>query len=148
MSWMKALGLIGALSMMSTPALSDESSIADIDIAGQWNFVANTGTDCTFTGTAFLTPTDTATEFGCQLTAIQLCSTETWEVRQSCDVVQDGDSVVVISTIDEFVQGIDNGGYRPDNFKLTIKSADLMTGVLVSWGLHLAEFRRSEGSIS
>ena len=118
------------------------------EIAGNWSFVANTGPDCTFSGNALLIATEDPNRYGCELTALQVCSIETWQVRQSCTASRQGEQLVITSKIEEFVQGTPNQGYRADNFKLTIKSASLMTGVLVSWGFHLAEFRRSEGSIS
>lgn len=141
-----------ALSLGFTAATQAEQSTPDAiksaNIAGEWSFVANTGPECTFSGTALLLETDEPGRYGCELTAVQVCVVDTWQVRQSCAASRVGDEVVIVSRIEEYIQGTDSGSYRPDNFKLTIKSADLMKGVLISWGYHLAEFRRSEGSTS
>ncbi|MFC6197269.1 hypothetical protein [Ponticaulis profundi] len=144
--------LLAAAQLIAAPALAQSSQasspITDAEIAGEWTFIANTGPECTFSGNALLLQTDTPSRFSCELTATQVCMTDTWQVRQSCTATQVNDQLVITSQIEEFVQGEPNGGYKPDNFKLTIKSADLMKGVLVSWGFHMAEFRRSDGTIS
>ncbi len=147
-----ALASVLALTGLSAPGLAEvsktETDPADVNIAGEWSFVANTGVDCTFSGNALLIETEDPTRFDCELTAVQVCSTSTWQVRQSCAASQVNDSVVIVSEIEEFIQGEPNQGYRPDNFRLTIRSSDLMKGALISWGFHLAEFRRMEGTIS
>ena len=132
------------MSEVSEPAPAED----EIDIAGDWSFVANTGSDCTFSGNALLIPTEDKSRFSCELTAVQVCTTETWQVRQTCTASRVNNQVVIISKIEEFIQGESEFGYRPDNFKLTIKSADFMYGVLASWGLHTAEFHRADGTIS
>lgn len=141
------LGLLPSQALAQSPEAGAEN-ISDVNIAGEWTFVANTGPECTFSGSALLTPTDEPGRFDCELTAIQVCSVETWQVRQTCLAYRSGDEVVIASEIVEFVEGGPSQAYRPDNFKLTIKSADRMKGVLISWGYHTAEFLRTEGSIS
>tara|TARA_B100001179_G_scaffold230792_1_gene219186 strand:+ start:1357 stop:1812 length:456 start_codon:yes stop_codon:yes gene_type:complete len=117
------------------------------DISGEWGFTANTNDDCSFTGTALLTRTSDPNRFGCELTALQMCTSETWQVRQSCSAVRLDDQLIINSEIEEFLQGEPNQGYLPDNFSLKIKSSDFMKGVLLSWGRHSAEFRRTEDVI-
>lgn len=137
-------------SAMVLPALADEAEppVGNVaDIAGEWSFVAQTDDDCSFTGVALLTKTDNPNKFGCELTALQVCTVETWQVRQSCAANRLGDQLIITSQIEEFIQGEETGAYMRDNFSLKIKSADLMRGVLLSWGSHIAEFRRSEGVI-
>lgn len=134
---------------ISTSAFAE--AVDGVNIAGDWGFVANTGPECTFSGSALLIETEDPTKYDCELTAVQICATEHWQVRQSCSVSRmSGGQVVIVSRIEEFVLGAPEvqHQYRPDNFSLHIKNANLMTGVLVSWGWHTAEFRRQEGSIS
>ena len=141
--------LAGLAGTAFVPALAIADEAASLpDISGDWTFVANVDPVCTFSGTALLTKTDDPTRYGCELTAIQVCDAETWQVRQSCQATTIGDELVISSQIEEFVQGEQTGAYRPDNFKLKIKSADHMRGVLISWGAHIAEFRRSDGAMS
>lgn len=138
--------------MLGQPALAEKSgtSVAEseTDITGEWSFVAKTPDECSFTGVALLMPGDTKDQYACELTATQQCFAETWQVRQSCSATQVGDQLVITSTIEEFIQGSENQGYKPDNFSLKIKSSDHMRGVLLSWGTHIAEFRRADGTIS
>lgn len=132
------------------PTLADDADASPgetADISGEWSFVAKTEDDCSFTGVALLTKTDSPNRFGCELTALQVCTVETWQVRQSCSANRLGDQLIITSKIEEFLQGEETGAYMRDNFSLKIKSADLMRGVLLSWGSHVAEFRRSEGII-
>lgn len=141
----------GVSAAFSVPALSqaeDDSRYVAANIAGEWSFIANTGPECQFTGNALLTATEDPRQYACELTAYQVCSTETWQVRQSCTAFRDGDEVVINSRIEEFIQGEAGPSYRRDNFKLTIISSDKMIGSLVSWGYHSAVFMRSEGTIS
>lgn len=122
--------------------------VADVNISGEWGFQANTGPECTFSGNALLSESETPNRYACELTAVQICPTSTWQVRQSCAATRIGNEVIIASRIEEYIQGEPDNGYKPDNFKLTIKSPDLMKGVLVSWGFHNAEFRRLEGAVS
>lgn len=133
-----------------TPAFADDdkAGVSKPDIAGEWAFTARTGEDCSFSGTALLTPTENPSEYACELTARQACSFETWQVRQSCKAYRTDSQLVISSKIEEFLSGEPDGRYRPDNFNLQIKSADFMKGALVSWGVHIAEFRRPDGAIS
>lgn len=129
---------------------SAEQAETDVqyNIAGEWGFEADTGEGCTFTGSALLLGTSDPTQYECELTALQICASESWQVRQSCTAVRDGNILEINSTIEEFIQGYDNGGYLPDNFRLAITNEDLMQGYLLSWGFHVAEFRRAIGAIS
>ncbi|MAK60673.1 MAG: hypothetical protein CMK09_06815 [Ponticaulis sp.] len=146
--WLSAILLTAAT---TGHAFADESSEdvspAQADISGEWAFEANTNDECSFTGLALLTRTDDPDRFECELTALQVCNVETWQVRQSCSAVRLGDQLIIDSTIEEFIQGRDIGAYMPDDFTLKIKSGDHMRGVLRSWGQHIAEFRRAEGVI-
>lgn len=144
--------LSGALLLcaVTLPAMGDEAEppVGTIaDVSGEWSFVAQTDDDCSFTGVALLTRTENPNKFDCELTALQVCTVETWQVRQSCTANRLGDQLIITSQIEEFIQGAETGAYMRDNFSLKIKSADLMRGVLLSWGSHVAVFRRSEGVI-
>lgn len=135
---------ISANAEKASTAASEEIA----DITGEWSFVAKTPDECSFTGVALLLPGETEDRFSCELTATQQCFGETWQVRQTCAATKVGDQLVITSTIEEFLQGEPDMGYKPDNFSLKIKSSDYMRGVLLSWGTHIAEFRRADGTIS
>lgn len=122
--------------------------VSAVNITGEWSFIANTGPECSFSGSALLSATEKPSRYACELTAVQICPTSKWQVRQTCAATRIGDEVIIASKIEEYIEGEPDKGYKPDNFKLTIKSPDLMKGVLVSWGFHNAEFRRVEGAVS
>ena len=134
--------------MASAQGLQPAESSEEFNIAGEWSFEADTGEGCSFTGSAVLFGTPDENVFECELTALQICADETWQVRQSCTATRQGDILEISSEIEEFIQGYQNGGYLPDNFRLAIQSPDLMQGYLMSWGFHIAEFRRAIGAIS
>ena len=134
--------------MLSGAAFAEQASDDVPNISGEWSFEADTGAGCSFTGSALLLGTSEPGVYECELTALQICGSEQWQVRQSCTAIRDDNILEISSEIEEYIQGYDNGGYLPDNFRLAITSADLMQGYLMSWGFHVAEFRRSIGAIS
>ncbi len=142
-----------ALSLLLAPMLSNAAVAEQVtdeapNISGEWSFEADTGEGCSFTGSALLLGTSEPNIYECELTALQICGTEQWQVRQSCTAFREDGILEITSEIEEYIQGYDNGGYLPDNFRLVITSSDLMQGYLMSWGFHIAEFRRSIGAIS
>lgn len=143
-----ALSLAATTCLMSTAHAEQAGETERHNIAGEWSFEADTGEGCTFTGSALLLGTSDPTIYECELTALQVCASERWQVRQSCTAMRQDNILEIQSTIEEFIEGYDNGGYLPDNFRLAISSPDLMEGYLMSWGFHIAEFRRSIGAIS
>jgi hypothetical protein len=141
---MRALATAACFALLSAPAM------ADINVAGHWNFQANVEADCSFGGTAFLEKTGETTFKG-ELTARQSCPElpEDYLVRQTCDASQLGNQLSVRCRIVEFVNGFESEFYFSDNFTLTIESSARMHGALVSAGrARPAEWVRDEGGIS
>lgn len=141
---MRTLVAAACLGLLSAPAM------ADINVAGHWNFEANVDADCSFGGTAFLERTGETTFKG-ELTAHQSCPElpEDYLVRQACEASQLGNQLSVRCRIVEFVNGFESEFYFADNFTLTIESSARMHGALVSVGpARPAEWVRDEGGIS
>lgn len=122
------------------------------DVLGAWTFQTRpyrNGT-CLMTGTMNLSPHPEAGQYNCELTAVEVCST--WGrsvVRQSCQARRFGDQVSIRSQIEEMLEAkVEGLIYMPDNFTLTIESADRMFGALVSAVTAPAEFRRANDGIS
>lgn len=137
------MGLAGA------PGLAQETPAPDI--AGQWRFMAEIGGDCVFQGEARLTPTADPSFYGCELKARQTCpSTEIdYVVRQSCSAERSGDALAIVSMIETFERGEPTPDYFPDDFALTIRSSNHMSGALLSaGGADPAEFRRALEAVS
>lgn len=145
------LASVAAALVVALPALAD----ADLDaggpnIFGTWSFKSWTYDGCDFGGTARFTPGEEAGLHSCELTARQSCPAYDleWVVRQSCTARQSDDRLTVTSRIEEFLVGEPTPEYWPDNFVLTIRSSNRMTGSLVSHGTHATEFVRDAGGIS
>jgi hypothetical protein len=122
------------------------------DVLGAWTFQTRpyrNGT-CLMTGTMNLSPHPEPGQYTCELTAVEVCSA--WGrsvVRQSCQARRFGDQVSIRSQIEEMLETkIEDMIYMPDNFTLTIESADRMFGALVSAVTAPAEFRRANDGIS
>ncbi|MEZ5968755.1 MAG: hypothetical protein R3C00_06820 [Hyphomonas sp.] len=70
-------------------------------------------------------------------------------VRQSCKARRFGNQVSIRSEIEEMLESkVEGLIYVPDNFTLTVESADRMFGALVSAVTAPAEFRRASNGIS
>lgn len=140
---MRALiaSVLAALTL-SGPALAS-------DITGSWTFTASVEEPCTFTGVAVLSPQETDSRYGCELTAKQICGEAVrYTVRQTCTAVRTGDQLSIQSEIAEFIEGDPTPFYFPDNFALTIQSDSRMVGALVSSSSYRAIFTRSLEGIS
>ena len=102
------------------------------------------------TGTMYLSPHPEKGKYTCELTAVEVCSL--WGrsvVRQSCQASRFGNQVSIRSQIEEMLESkVEGLIYMPDNFTLTIESADRMFGALVSAVTAPAEFRRANDGIS
>ncbi len=143
---MKLKALCLAALCAAGAATADETRA---DIAGSWTFRASVAGACSFGGQAYLTPTEDADRYGCELTARQACPDFEYVVRQSCVARRTGDQLAINSTIEEFLKGEPTPFYFPDNFALSIKSSDRMAGALLWAGnSEPAEFIRDDGSIS
>lgn len=146
--------IVSCLLMFSapmTPALANEDGDKR-DVLGTWSFQTQPyrNGSCLMTGTMHVTPDPQDGLYGCELTAVEMCSM--WGrsvVRQSCQVRRTGDQVSVISKVEEFLEKKVVGlTYVPDNFTLTIQDPNRMYGALVSAVTAPAEFRRANDGIS
>ncbi|MEE9381260.1 MAG: hypothetical protein V3V03_07635 [Hyphomonadaceae bacterium] len=138
-----------AIGLSSASALA-EDNVPEANIAGQWQFVARVGSDCTFTGQATLTPKADGRNFSCELTARETCPAFDvhYLVRQSCTATRLGQQISVRSTIEEFLEGEPSETYFPDNFSLFIQDSTRMNGALISHGAHQAVWTRPDDGIS
>ncbi|MEZ6001953.1 hypothetical protein [Hyphomonas sp.] len=147
---MAALALAGAL-LVTTPAHAGTED-DPTDVLGTWSFRTKPyrGGECLMTGTMYLTPHPDDDQYTCELTAVEVCSL--WGrsvVRQSCKARRFGDQLSIRSEIEEMLESkVEGLVYVPDNFTLTIESANRMFGALVSAVTAPAEFRRASNGIS
>lgn len=138
------VALLSSLLLAAPASANDE----DINIAGTWAFQAEVQEDCEFAGTAKLTRTAKPNYFSCEMTVRDMCQGNEAIVRQSCVVTRDGDEVKVNAVVEEFFLKPD-ANYKPDNFRLTIDpDTGEMHGVLDSYGIWKAKWKRSDGATS
>ena len=151
------------LGLCATPAANADADSADpsvksnaSDILGQWGFQTKPyrGGSCVMSGTLHLSPDGEDGVYGCELTALEICSL--WGqsiVRQSCTARRFGNQLSIRSQIEEILETkshLDGFqlNYVPDNFALTIRSADRMYGALVSAVTAPVEFHRTSTGVS
>lgn len=146
-----AMAMAGLLAC--APAHADSKPAGDpADVLGTWSFQTKPyrGGECMMSGTMYLSPHPEEGLYGCELTAVEVCSM--WGrsvVRQSCKARRFGDQISIRSQIEEMLEAkVEGLIYVPDNFTLTIQSADRMFGALVSAVTAPAEFRRANDGIS
>ncbi|MAN47063.1 MAG: hypothetical protein GYB49_08535 [Alphaproteobacteria bacterium] len=142
-----------AVLMVSTHAYAGTNGDEDpADVLGTWSFQTKPyrNGQCMMSGTMYLSPHPNEGEYECELTAVEVCSM--WGrsvVRQSCKARRFGDQISIRSQVEEMLEAkIEGLIYVPDNFTLTIQSADRMFGALVSAVTAPAEFRRANEGIS
>ena len=139
-----------AIALLFGLVTTTASADIDANITGQWTFTARIQFGCTFSGTASLRPAG-GDKYAGELTARQSCTglEQDFLVRQDCDATRLGNQVSVRCQIVEFINGFESASYYPDNFTLTVASANRMHGALVSSGAAKpAEWKRAEGGIS
>ncbi|MEM7767468.1 MAG: hypothetical protein AAF253_08270 [Pseudomonadota bacterium] len=148
------VAMVVAALVLALPAAADAPDPGDV--LGAWTFQTSPYRDgqCLMSGTMRLTPNPEEGVYGCELTAMEICSL--WGrslVRQSCVARRFGNQVSIRSTIEEMLETKLSHedmelSYVPDNFALTIQSAQRMFGSLVSAVSAPVEFRRAEAGIS
>ncbi len=142
---------------LAIPAAADNAAEGDPgDVLGTWRFQTKPyrGGQCIMSGLMHLRHAPENGIYECELTALEVCSL--WGrsmVRQSCEARRFGNQVSVRSSIEEFLETkseIEGFGfnYVPDNFALTVQSAERMYGSLVSAVTAPVEFRRTEEGVS
>lgn len=135
---------------MALPAAADTRDPSDV--LGSWSFQTKPyrSGQCIMTGTMRLSPDPEENIYGCELTAVEVCSM--WGrsvVLQTCSARRFGNQVSIRSQISQMLEQKEQGlVYVPDNFSLTIQDAGRMFGALVSAATAPVEFRRSEEGIS
>lgn len=141
-----------AACLIAAPAQATGEDPDKADVLGNWSFQTSPyrSGQCVMTGTMNLSPHPEEGRYNCEITAVEMCAM--WGrsvVRQSCDVRRFGDQVSVRSTIEEMLETkFDDLVYVPDNFTLTVQSADRMFGALISAVTAPVEFRRANDGIS
>lgn len=135
---------------MALPGAADTRDPSDV--LGSWSFQTKPyrSGQCIMTGTMRLSPDPEENIYGCELTAVEVCSM--WGrsvVLQTCSARRFGNQVSIRSQISQMLEQKEQGlVYVPDNFSLTIQDAGRMFGALVSAATAPVEFRRSEEGIS
>lgn len=140
-------GLLG-MSLLSAGADTKDPG----DVLGSWSFQTKPYRqgECIMTGTMRLSSHPEDGLYGCELTAVEVCSM--WGrsvVLQQCKARRFGNQVSIRSEITQMLeQKVEGLIYVPDNFSLTIQDHSRMWGALVSAATAPVEFRRSEEGIS
>lgn len=140
----------GFMSLFLLPAQADSQDPSDV--LGSWSFQTKPYRQgqCIMTGTMRLSSHPEEGLYGCELTAVEVCSM--WGrsvVLQQCQARRFGNQVSIRSEITQMLeQKLEGLIYVPDNFSLTIQDHSRMWGALVSAATAPVEFRRSEDGIS
>mgnify|MGYP003131427200 CR=1 FL=1 len=143
---------IAGLLACSPAYAGNEGDTDPTDVLGTWSFQTKPyrNGQCLMSGTMYLSPHPDESQYNCELPAVEVCSM--WGrsvVRQSCKARRFGDQISIRSEIKEMLESkVEGLIYVPDNFTLTIQSADRMFGALVSAVTAPAEFRRANDGIS
>ena len=141
-----------ALLALTALAFGSAATSEDIDFTGTWSITTNEPAPCSLTGQATLAPSPDkdVSDYACELTMRHVCPNGfDAVVRQSCKVRLTGRQVTVLSALEEAVNGASLAQYAPDNFNLTIQSANELYGAHIdAYGSLIATWTRSEGSIS
>ncbi len=146
------LAALAVSAVMLTGAAAAGADPDPTDVLGTWSFQTKPyrNGQCLMTGTMYLSPHPEEGQYNCELTAVEVCSA--WGrsvVRQSCQARRFGNQVSIRSQIEEMLESkVEGLIYVPDNFTLTVQSADRMFGALVSAVTAPAEFRRANEGIS
>ena len=140
----------GLMSLFLLPAQADSQDPSDV--LGSWSFQTKPYRQgqCIMTGTMRLSSHPEEGLYGCELTAVEVCSM--WGrsvVLQQCQARRFGNQVSIRSEITQMLeQKLEGLIYVPDNFSLTIQDHSRMWGALVSAATAPVEFRRSEDGVS
>lgn len=155
--WRASAAMIAVILMLAGSAIADSATERDPgDVLGTWRFQTKPyrGGQCIMSGLMHLRDAPESGVYDCELTALEVCSL--WGrslVRQSCEARRFGNQVSVRSSIEEFLETKSElegytFNYVPDNFALTVQSAERMYGSLVSAITAPVEFRRTEEGVS
>lgn len=146
--------ILTAAALLTTPL--GIASAEEADLSGNWAIATSERQQqplCALTGKATLSPATSATvnsDYECELTMRHACE-GAFEVvvRQSCRVRNIRGQITVQSSIVEHLVGENRGTYSPDNFRLSVQSANELYGAQIdAYGSLTAIWTRADGSIS
>ena len=146
------LACLVALALLVAPGAGATEDKDSSDILGNWTFQTKPYREgrCVMSGTMRVTPDPEPGLYKCELTAVEVCSM--WGrsvVLQQCSARRFGNQVSIRSEIDQFLESkLEGLVYVPDNFALTVQSAERMYGSLISAATAPAIFIRAEEGIS
>ncbi|MEO0982846.1 MAG: hypothetical protein AAFX03_09375 [Pseudomonadota bacterium] len=145
--------MITGLAALAGPSFASEADTTPTDILGAWTFQTQPYRDgvCRMSGMMHLKPDPSeAGVYACELTAVEECSDIGRSVVvQSCVARRFNSQVSIRSNIEEMLEKKMEGlVYVPDNFALTVQSANRMFGSLVSAVTAPVEFRRNLDGVS
>ncbi|MBB35204.1 MAG: hypothetical protein CME88_07410 [Hirschia sp.] len=147
-AFLLAAGLSSATSLAQSTQMDETGTV---DISGSWTFeTGKYNSACTIRGRMYIYPKGQDGMHACEFTTFEKCPDLSAEVKQSCSAsVINGDQVVITSEIISIEdQSPFAYGYAPDNWSLTIRSSDEMTGTLESASRAQVIFERKSIPIS
>ncbi len=151
MKWIVARTLAALFGMAATCFVATASADdADTDISGHWTFETGAYNDsCRIYGRMTIFPTDGAGKYRCEFTTFEDCPGLSAEVEQVCDARVDDGQVAIGSKIRRINRQEPMAyGYAPDDWLLTIRSEDEMTGTLESASRAQVIFKRQSIPVS
>lgn len=154
-NWVGALAAAILVSGLIAPAVlaDDEADFSTFDLTGNWSVKAKM-TWCDFEGQMIVSPTEESHIFHGDLTMRQLCpgAEEPIVAHQTSKIYVTGKQVTVQSTITEVIDPYreePNTTYAPDDFVMTVKSANELYGIQTDrYGRRTARWTREELGIS
>lgn len=147
---MKRLAIAFAFGTALLGPLAHANDADDFNLAGSWTINVDDNEACEFNGRITIKPMPDGNYEG-ELTMRHACPSfiEEYIVRQKATISVMRNQVSVRSEIIEFLSGTPAEGYAPDNFALTIQSANRLFGVQTDrWGTEPAEWVRQASGIS
>ncbi len=143
-----ALALAAAVTLLAVTNIASAQPRREVapSVIGAWRFetarfgIASDGAGCRMTGTMTIAQGSRPNAFACTFVAVETCNRGTWSAEQRCTATRTGDTLEIVSEIVRVTPA--NPGYAPDNWSLTIRSADLMIGELRSADIAPVQFRR------
>lgn len=138
--------LLGALLAAVAGAALAQPRAEAPSVVGSWRFETalydadGDGRGCRMSGDMTIARGPTANTYACRFIATESCPWGRWSAEQTCTATRTGDQLTIESEIVRLTPP--NTSYAPDNWALTIRSSDLMTGELRSADIAGVQFRR------
>lgn len=121
-------------------------------ITGAWTFQTapydgdSDGRSCTMKGSMTIVQGRNGGDLTCTFTAVETCPFGEWTAEQTCTAKRTGETLEITSAVRRVTPSTVN--YAPDNWRLTIRTGDLMIGELRSADIANVQFRRGPANIS